>query len=489
MFKPRNSCRNCLFLLITLAILILSVERSLATAKPQVYEVQPGKNLTYLEVSTCFSTDPPSHLYANGQLAPEALQWMHYQQKDMQQELVANGRSIDLTAITSGDCLSYRVNLEGLSAWHRWQGHGVADDVILTNPDDWLWLPHDNNANIVIRFKLPPDMEVSVPWQSVSGKHDSQAYSFERRNPDWDSRVAIGRISRFDLTQTPTPLRVAVLSGEPVVNIDAIRDWISSGIQALDTLHADQSPLPPVQVLVIPVDHADEPVPWAEVQRGGGDAIHLYIDQNREPAAFINDWTLVHELGHLLHPRLPQADAWLYEGLASYYQNVLRARAGLLTPLTAWRKLQAGFQRGMDETDNRQQLTRVAEAMHRNHRYMRIYWSGAAYFLEVDTRLRQISDGRQTLDSVLARFRECCLPAKRRWHGEAFVRRLDALSGNTIFSETYQHYRRLRHFPPTDGLYRELGVSARNGQLELNERAPLAQLRRQIMAASSGTKR
>ena len=40
----------------------------------------------------------------------------------------------------------------------------------------------------------------------------------------------------------------------------------------------------------------------------------------------------------------------LAEGLATYYQNVLRARAGLLTPSEAWEQIDAGFARGRGAT-------------------------------------------------------------------------------------------------------------------------------------------
>ena len=38
--------------------------------------------------------------------------------------------------------------------------------------------------------------------------------------------------------------------------------------------------------------------------------------------------------------------AWLSEGTASYYQNVLRARAGILPAEDAWQRMHSGFRRG-----------------------------------------------------------------------------------------------------------------------------------------------
>ena len=53
----------------------------------------------------------------------------------------------------------------------------------------------------------------------------------------------------------------------------------------------------------------------------------------------------------MLMPYISSRDRWLSEGLASYYQNVLRARDGRLTDTQAWQLLYEGFQRGKKNTN------------------------------------------------------------------------------------------------------------------------------------------
>lgn len=482
MTTPQRVCQS-IVTVAGLALLTVHVQSAAAVGGQAVqrYEVRVTADLDHLIVSSCFRVQPPKRLRATGPLARQALEWMRHQQPGTQRDIKPRLQTVSLSGLKPGDCLQYRVDMDKLASWRRWQGRGVADDVQLTNPDDWLWLPSpDGHYSVDVRFELPPGIEVSVPWQRSADIDQNRVYRLPERAADWNARVAIGRLTRFDIPLSATSLRVAVLPGRPAVDIEAMRDWITSGARAMAMLY-DQFPAP--QILIIPVGRADEPIPWAEVQRGGGEAVHLYIDQHRGRQAFIDDWTLVHELSHLLHPRLPKADAWLYEGLASYYQNILRARAGLLTPLTAWRKLHAGFRRGVRNTTDRQSLARVARAMHRNQRYMQVYWSGAAYALAVDTRLRQLSGGRQSLDSVLAQFQACCLPADKRWRGQQFVDRLDALSGTTVFSDYYYRYQRMQTFPRLASLYNELGLVAKGGQLQLDDSAPLAGIRLAIMSA------
>ena len=65
------------------------------------------------------------------------------------------------------------------------------------------------------------------------------------------------------------------------------------------------------------------------------------MDPDRPLDDLRTDWTATHEFSHLLLPYVSRRDRWLSEGLASYYQNVLRARDGRLSETDAWRKLDA----------------------------------------------------------------------------------------------------------------------------------------------------
>jgi predicted metalloprotease with PDZ domain len=166
----------------------------------------------------------------------------------------------------------------------------------------------------------------------------------------------------------------------------------------------------------------------------------------------------VHELSHLLHPLIEGDSRWLYEGLASYYQNVLRARQGLIPAATAWEKLHAGFRRGRKGTRPSQTLARASEAMLRERAFMRVYWSGAAIALLSDLELRRVSGGRQSLDSVLSDLQRCCLPSDRLWGEREVIDKLDALSGTRIFSRLYDRYIDNDDFPDLRAAYSFLGL-------------------------------
>jgi predicted metalloprotease with PDZ domain len=222
------------------------------------------------------------------------------------------------------------------------------------------------------------------------------------------------------------------------------------------------------------------------VLRGGSDAVHLYIDHTRPPAELAADWTLTHELSHLLHPAMEGEARWLYEGIATYYQNVLRARAGMLRPEQAWEELHAGFRRGIAGTRRNQTLAEASENMLRDRAFMRVYWSGTAIALLADTELRRRSEGRQSLDTALDALRRCCLPSHRRWGAAELLAELDRLTDTRVFSDLYRRHVPSDAFPDLASVYRRLGLEPSGGGLRLDDGAPEAGTREAIMRPPRG---
>src|SRR5690606_27411875 len=149
------------------------------------------------------------------------------------------------------------------------------------------------------------------------------------------------------------------------------------------------------------------------------------------------DWTATHEFAHLLHPFLGDRGRWLSEGLASYYQNVLRARSGELSEEEAWEKLSQGFARGRAATSEQADPLEQVSWERQRGSTMRVYWSGAAYWLERDLALRRQGD---TLDQVLARFAIGHLPAERRWNPEEFIAALENIAPGADWLASYRSH-------------------------------------------------
>jgi hypothetical protein len=193
-------------------------------------------------------------------------------------------------------------------------------------------------------------------------------------------------------------------------------------------------------------------VPFARVLRNKPEGVLFYINPDYPLNDFIQDWTAYHELSHLFIPYPGIPDVWFSEGLASYYQNILQVRAGLLTPEQARQKLSAAFARGRDDDRNANlTLGELSAVMRERHAFMRVYWSGALYFLDADIRLRRL-ENPLTLDDVLREFGNCCLMNPGRWDGMRIVSDFDEIVGQPLFIPLYEAYEQTSAMPDYEAM-------------------------------------
>ena len=229
-----------------------------------------------------------------------------------------------------------------------------------------------------------------------------------------------------------------------------LADWVQSAAKNVTFVYG-RFPTDRLRVILQPSNRSwwdgggAEAVYFGRTTRADGGTVELFINPDRPIDEFYGNWTATHEFSHLMLPLLDREHRWLSEGFATYYQNVLMARAGHYTPEYAWQRLAEGFERG---AGSRPELSPNA-AGHAGVRdaRMKYYWAGAAFALLVDTELRSRSNGAESLDSVLGELEDCCLPARRRWTGPALMRRLDSFLDEPLFVEYWNHYADTPGFP------------------------------------------
>ncbi|MBQ4858259.1 hypothetical protein [Pseudoalteromonas sp. MMG007] len=214
------------------------------------------------------------------------------------------------------------------------------------------------------------------------------------------------------------------------------------------SLKKTQNTLGPLQQITLPIYLkpqyiAFEPVPWASVKRNNPDGLELHIDRYANLNAFTKDWTLYHELSHLYLPLLPYTGFWLSEGFASYMQNVIMRDSGIISQAQFIQRLNAGFERARLQTKTKQQpLNELSSDMWRQRAQQRVYWTGAAFFVEADLALQKQG---LSLASVIKRYQACCRTA--RSSAKTFIKELDKLSRSSVFTTLYAKYNTRTDFP------------------------------------------
>ena len=111
--------------------------------------------------------------------------------------------------------------------------------------------------------------------------------------------------------------------------------WLQQHAEAVATLYGE-FPIPNARVRVEKAASAGQPVPWGQVIRGREEGVLLQVNPEFSQAEFVSDWTAAHEFSHLFIPFPGNQDSWFSEGLATYLQNTLRVRAGMLTEQQGW---------------------------------------------------------------------------------------------------------------------------------------------------------
>jgi hypothetical protein len=349
---------------------------------------------------------------------------------------------------------------------------------LLASPDLWLWVPTPRPANVPmgVHFSLPDGVVAALPWPASGPDFALPETAFA-----WKSAGAFSHA---------TPARVAVPGAElewtPLgdgfgEHDDDVQAWLTEGAHAASLLFG-HFPVPHTLVLAVPSERAH--TSFGMALRGGGPAVVILLDRHVSAQALASDWTCTHEFLHLGVPRLPPEDAWLFEGLATYYTEVVRARAGIITAAQAYQHLLDGFERGRSHPSPRTLRQESAE-MRENHAFYRVYWAGAALAFLTDVSARRA--GGATLDAALRSFAECCAASEEAWDAERVLGRLDASLGAPRFAGLAHAWLERAEFPDLSGVLRDLGVSSGPHGEALFTNAPSAALRDAIMARASQT--
>ena len=185
-----------------------------------------------------------------------------------------------------------------------------------------------------------------------------------------------------------TPIRLAIEPPPGASGSEPWVTWMGTALGAVQTVSPDY-PVDRLDVKLEAAGSGSGAVVFGRVRRGTPPGLEFYVDPHADLDALNADWRGFHEAAHLLIPFPGNRDIWFTEGLASYYQYLLQARAGVITDEQAWTDLARGFQRGFDDSAGAgRSLRSLSPRMWRLRAFRRVYWTGASFFLNVDVRLR-----------------------------------------------------------------------------------------------------
>lgn len=437
------------------------------------YTVLFNDRLDTVTVEACFDGPVPERLHRNSQ-AGKFTDWIRSAGQAIKQN--STSEQLALNGLPDNACVAWQLSLDAALSAKNYRLALRRGRDVLTSGDLWFWRDGEKRP-ITVEMRIPHGSSVSTPWKPLPGSKGQLLFRPDPTPLNWTSRIAIGRFKVRDAVVNGTVLRLAVVGDLDESQRDKLSTWVQESGEAVASVFG-YFPRHSPQILIVPIGRQSDVVPWAHVIRGGGIAAEFFVDETRPLEQLSEDWTATHELSHMLLPYVSRRDRWLSEGIATYYQNILRARDGRLSELQAWQRLYSGFERGRAQTRNET----LAEATRSGYRStMRVYWSGAAMMLKADTELRLVSNGRQSLDTALAGLQDCCIDRHRSWRARDLFSELDGITGTRVFSDLYRKHVSDDEFPDLSGTFESLGLVTDSNSIRLEQEAPWGRIRYYIM--------
>jgi hypothetical protein len=390
--------------------------------------------------------------------------------------LVRDGDAFLAPACRSRCAIRYALDLDDLaSSCHRMDCARRVGDSMLGRASIFLLRPEPmGDATFHVRVVGRNAQRFATGLRREAG-----GFAFSSSALGEASFTAFGAIRRAELALPEARVDVAFL-GPPLSMGDAaalefIRESADCVTRLFHRFPVDAT------VFVVPVHGAREVV-FGRVMSLAGAGVALLFGDATPASGARDNWVVVHELLHLGSPSFAGEGRWLEEGLATYYEPILRERAGWMTEAALWthfvREMPRGLRRpgdppsleGRDDIDS-------------------TYWGGALFALLADVRSREATGGARSLDDAMRLVRDREGDATHAARLADFMRTADEATGTRDVSAVYESWAVRGEDVDLDALWQRLGVvgarEARAGgtAVTLRDDAPLASVRRAIAAS------
>lgn len=258
----------------------------------------------------------------------------------------------------------------------------------------------------------------------------------------------------------------------------AVLDHIGAAADAVTTYYG-RFPVSKARILVIPAPgrHGDlHGTTWGDM--GGWPGFtRIGIGEHMTAAELADDWTMTHELVHMAFPSLPDDNHWMEEGQATYIEPVARIMTGELKAQDIWRDMARDMPKGEPQGADDQGVDHT-------HTWARTYWGGALFCLTADVEIRRETGNRKGLQDALRAVVGAGGTIDHEWDLPRALTIGDKATGTQVLSRMYEEWKDKPVQVDLAKLWDELGVHANGeGGVELDDKAPLAGIRKAITAA------
>ena len=301
---------------------------------------------------------------------------------------------------------------------------------------------------------------------AVSFRADAQSEYMRGDRMPYD---AFDRLSKTDLEIGGGTIHVGFAPGEMTLPREKLLDWVRMSAKAV-TAYYGRFPVDSLRLLLVPVEGARI--------RGGttwgyrGAAIRIPLGRDSTEEVLRRDWVMVHEMVHTALPDLDSHFAWLSEGLAVYVEPIARVQAGDMTAAETWLAMMRDMPKGLPEAGDR--------GLDNTDTWGRKYWGGAMFCLLADVEIRKRTNNRFGLQDAMRGVIAAGGNHTKDWSLDQVLATADKAVGVDVMTKLHKEMGPKPVSPDLAGLWRDLGLKPQGQNLEFDDTAPLAAIRKAI---------
>ncbi|HTQ02327.1 MAG TPA: hypothetical protein VMI54_00670 [Polyangiaceae bacterium] len=368
--------------------------------------------------------------------------------------------------------LTYSVDLDGLARRENEIDYARRFGRALLAPaSSFLLRPDPERDDVPIRVRFATDgIESGLA-------RDKDGFVLASQEIRVGTYTTFGPVTTRDLVVAGASVRLAILDGALDLAPDVYAKWVADAERGvIDFFERPPAPRTLVVLAPIPALHG---VLFGKMLPASGPGVVVILGEHTTPPELTDDWILVHELFHAGTPSFVDEGKWYDEGLATYFEPLIRARLGWYPEKQLWREFLRNMPRGLDA------MTRGLE---HPVEFSDTYWGGGLFCLLADVEERRATDGARGLEDGLRAVLRSGGDATQVWPLAQALDVADRALGAPVLAPLAAAH--ANRGAPVDlaGLFQKLGVALdARGDATLDDGAPLARIRHALVyGAPSG---
>lgn len=367
--------------------------------------------------------------------------------------------------------LEYRVDVAGLAARQRhFDSAAKVGESFVAPMYSLLLVPEPISADIPVRVRLETELGIEAVTGLRRG-NEPDSYELMAHEIAVATYLSFGKLERRTLRFGEGELEIAKLDGKLDHSLDDYARWVEISARAVRNFYG-VFPVTRASVTLLPRRGRDG-VLFGKVLPESAPGIVIVLGERASERELYGDWILIHELFHLGFPSFYREGKWLDEGTATYYEPIIRVRAGLLSEHDMWRDFARDIWQGVPAF--------TEYGLENASDFRGVYWGGALAVFAADVEARRRGSPERGLEVGLRALHRAGGKAHEVWSLNQAISEIDrALEAPILTHIASRHARRGSPFDLA-ALLRDLGViPQKRGRILLSDSAPLAPIRKAI---------